>query len=178
LETICRRGIGFAIDPAKGAGHGDYRLIAAVNHGALGSGAPLDAVEKPCRQGELTMTTTRFLRWTSLRARLACALAIGAFALFAEAGEAHAGSWAAVNVDGTLSKSRGVLANFRDGTGLYRIVFRRNLANCVPVVTMAGGSFGFPSVLFTGNAGEVQILIANEDLSALRDANFNIALVC
>jgi hypothetical protein len=53
-------------------------------------------------------------------------------ALFAQAGVAHAGAWAAVNVDGTLSKSRGVLANFRDGPGQYRIVFRGTSRSACP----------------------------------------------
>ena len=92
-------------------------------------------------------------------------------------GTAHAGSWASVNTDGSLLKSRGVLANFHDDTGLYRIVFRKKLDNSVPVATMRG-TFAFIRAYIAGNPGEVAVQVGNESATDFKDGNFNIALVC
>jgi hypothetical protein len=44
--------------------------------------------------------------------------------------------WALVDSDGTLAKAKGVLANYHDSTGHYRIIFRRNLDRCVPIAPL------------------------------------------
>jgi hypothetical protein len=109
-------------------------------------------------------------------ARLALGAAICCFALLAFTGAAHAGSWGSVAGDGSLLKSRGVLANYHDSTDLYRIVFRKKIDNCVPVVSMRG-TFGLVRAFLTGSPGEVVIEVADPDLSAYIDGSFHIALV-
>jgi hypothetical protein len=66
-------------------------------------------------------TKDRILSRRSFRSRVAFCMMIGVIALLAQAEPARAGSWASVNPDGTLLKSRGVIANFRDSAGRYRI---------------------------------------------------------
>lgn len=123
------------------------------------------------------MTAPRIPARLSPGKRLALALAIGTCLVLAQAGVAHAGWWASVNYDGTLLKSRAVIANFRDATGLYRIVFRKNVDKCVPMVTLSG-TYGFIRADVTGNPGEVAIQITNETVTSFIDGSFHIALIC
>jgi hypothetical protein len=102
---------------------------------------------------------------------------IAVLLLLGTAGRANAGSWAWVNESGSLTKQRGVIANYRDSPGVYRIVFRRSLTKCVPMVTSARPFYTVRAVE-TGNPGEVEVFLQSSiDLTYL-DGSFYIALVC
>ena len=113
---------------------------------------------------------------SSAAARLARVVTLGALVLLGATGAAHAGSWALVNPDGTLTKYKGVLANFKEGAGHYRIVFRRSIERCVPVATSNDGALII--VHETGNRGEVEIFAYSTLSNTYQDRSFYIALVC
>ena len=113
---------------------------------------------------------------SSVAARLARVVILGAVVLLGATGAAHAGSWARVNSDGTLAKYKGVLANFRDGAGHYRIIFRRSIEKCVPVATSIDGALIIARE--TGNRGEVEIFAYSTLSNNYQDRSFYIALVC
>ena len=118
----------------------------------------------------------RLTFWRSHPSRLA-RVAIISLALVAMAVPANAGSWAEVSFDGTLPKSRGVLANFRDAVGAYRIVFRRNVEKCVPMVSsIIKNDFVVTSA--TGNPGEIRVNSYDRATGISIDTRFYIALVC
>ena len=114
--------------------------------------------------------------WSSVAARLARVVTLGALVLLGAAGAAHAGSWALVNSDGTLTKYKGVLANFKDGVGHDRVVFRRSIERCVPMATSNDGALII--VHETGNRGEVEIFAYSTLSNGYQDRSFYIALVC
>jgi hypothetical protein len=102
-------------------------------------------------------------------------LALGiSFSLFAVS-TAHAASWASVNFNGTLDKSKGVLANYHPQIGFYQVIFRRNVEKCVPMVTMRDFSAEY-SVLIAGSPGEVRVFVSSG--GSYVDASFYIALIC
>src|SRR5262245_33591658 len=88
---------------------------------------------------------------------------------------AHASPWAHVYLDGTLEKSRCVIANYHEGPGFYRIIFSKNIEKCVPSVIPDTGLIKFAAHL-TASPGEVVVWTAN-DVGYL-DASFYIALIC
>ena len=93
--------------------------------------------------------------------------------------------FAAVNADGTIGSERGVVAGpgtGKQGTGIYAVVFDRNISQCVPLVTM-GIPFGANTA--AGGTAEAifvastQIGIATRDLTgALSNESFFLAVVC
>ena len=120
------------------------------------------------------MNDSQSSRFPAVRAAVALLMPL---ALLWSATNAHAASWALVNADGTLSKSRGVVANYREATGFYRIVFRKSVAKCVPMVTLRDGGYLAPVAYEVSNPGEVWV-ITLDDGFANKDASFYIALVC
>ena len=112
----------------------------------------------------------------SVASRVARMAIVSGLVLLGASSAAHAGSWALVNPDGTLSKYRGVIANFRDSAGHYRIVFRRNIAKCVPMATSNDGALII--VHETANQGEVEIFAYSTLSNTYQDRSFYLALVC
>src|SRR5262245_58762567 len=94
--------------------------------------------------------------WYRVRFPLTLAAIVAGLNFLAGAGTAEAGSWALVNSDGTLSEFKGVKANFKDGTGIYRIVFTRSVTRCALLATPEAQPV-FTVLTKTGNPGEVEI---------------------
>jgi hypothetical protein len=98
--------------------------------------------------------------------------------LLGDAGAVVAESnWAQVNGDGTLVKSRGVTANFRDTEGGYRIEFKRDVSKCAYAATVRDVANYFiiarPNPL---NVRQVDVFIYG--ISSFSDSGFSLKVFC
>ena len=86
--------------------------------------------------------------------------------------------WAVVHDDGTIPDQSGVIGIIRDGTGLVRIQFDRDLGQCAAVASPFFSQDRVSAIIYAPNPTMVTVASRNNDSNAFVDASFFLAVLC